>query len=103
MDTEQLQPKLVRMLEVAQEIAGTGFSITSGFRTVKENLEVGGVNGSSHLTGEAVDIACKNSMRRLRILKALLAVGFTRIGIAPEHIHCDISETRAQNVLWLEN
>ena len=102
MFTENLKPELVEKLTRAELIAGTGFSITSGFRTEEENVKVGGVNGSSHLTGEAADIACTNSMRRMRIVQALLLTGFKRIGIAPDHIHCDISKTRAQDVLFLE-
>lgn len=102
MDTTNLKPELVGMLNAAEMEAGTGFSITSGFRTPEHNAEVGGVKDSAHLTGEAADIACVNSMRRMRIIKALLNAGFKRIGIAPDHIHCDISTTKPQDVLFLE-
>ena len=102
MDTKNLQEELKNLLIQAEMEAGTGFSITSGFRTPEENVEVGGVEGSAHLTGEAADIACVNSMRRMRIVKALILGGFKRIGIGKDHIHCDISKTRTQDVMWLE-
>jgi uncharacterized protein YcbK (DUF882 family) len=95
-----LKPELVDMLDRAREIAETAFVITSGLRTLEHNKEVGGVEDSAHLTGEAVDIACVNSQRRFRIVKALLDVGFRRIEIRPTHIHCDIDETKVQDVIF---
>lgn len=102
MDTENLQPALIKLLKRAESVAGTKFIISSGFRTPEHNTEVGGVANSAHLTGEAADVACVNSQRRLRILIGAIIAGFTRIGIAKDHIHLDISETKPQDVLFLE-
>lgn len=99
-EIENLQPELIRKLDVARELAGTAFVITSGFRTQEKNAEVGGIFDSSHLTGKAVDIACSNSQRRMRIVSALLRVGFRRIEIAPKHIHVDIDETKTQDIIF---
>ena len=95
-----LKDELVEMLDKAREIAGTPFIITSGYRTDKHNDDVGGVEDSSHLSGVAADLAIKDSTKRYAILKALLAVGFNRIGIYKTHIHCDCDKTKTQNVIW---
>lgn len=100
-EIENLKPELVSLLDQARGLADTAFIITSGFRTAEHNAEVGGAEDSAHLTGEAVDIACVNSQRRFRIVKALLQVGFNRIEIAQTHIHCDISKTHPQDVIFL--
>src|SRR5574343_1087265 len=97
-----LSPELMDMLDRAREIAGVPFIITSGWRSKEKNAAVGGAENSAHLTGEAADLKCDSSPVRLEIISALIAVGFTRIGIGKTHIHVDISETLPQNVLFLE-
>lgn len=96
-----LNIELVKMLDKAREKAQTAFVITSGLRSKEHNEEVGGVENSAHLTGLAVDIACTNSQRRYRIIKALMETGFRRIEIKPFHIHCDIDTTKEQDIIWI--
>lgn len=100
---QNLLPELVTKLDVARGLANTAFVITSGFRTPEKNKEVGGVEDSAHLSGKAVDIACVNSARRMRIVVALLRVGFRRIEIAKGHIHVDIDETKPQDIIFLDH
>lgn len=95
-----LKPELVEMLDKAREIAGVPFVIGSGLRTQEHNKEVGGVENSAHLTGEATDIKCPNSVNRLKMLKAFIQVGFNRIGIGKDFIHVDISKTLPNEVCW---
>lgn len=95
-----LNSGLVEMLDKAREIAGIPFIITSGYRTIEENARVGGVTGSAHLKGLAVDLKCTNDRERFLIVKGLLYVGFVRIGVEKTHIHCDIDTSRSVNVIW---
>lgn len=97
-----LDPELCAMLDEARGHAGVRFVITSGYRTKEKNEEVGGTENSSHLLGLAVDIACTESQERLRIIIGLILAGFKRIGIARDHVHCDIDREKAQEVLFLE-
>jgi len=95
-----LKDELISLLDKARDLAGIPFKITSGLRTDDKNEQVGGVADSSHKLGMAVDILTDTSAKRFKILKALLDVGFTRIGIYKTHIHCDIDKTKPQGVIW---
>jgi len=97
----EIDPKLVDMLDMAREIAGVPFFITSGYRCPKHNAEVGGSPTSSHLKGKAADIRVHNNWDRYKILEGLIKAGFKRIGIAEKFIHADIDETKPQYVVWL--
>ena len=92
--------KFLRMLDEARGIANVPFKINSGYRTVSHNKKVGGSENSSHLIGVAADISCTTSAKRYRILAALIAVGFTRIGIASTFIHVDNDATKTPGVAW---
>ena len=88
------------MLDAARKIYGRSMRITSGFRTESHNEKVGGVKSSSHLKGLAADIACSESRYRFEMIKALLEVGFKRIGVSGTFIHVDIDKNKSQNVIW---
>jgi len=92
--------KLVLMLDLARSLAGVPFKISSGFRCKKHNKKVSGVKNSAHLTGLAVDIEVPNNVARLKILRALVIVGFNRIGISKGFIHVDVDKTKPNNI-WL--
>lgn len=93
---------LVRKLDKAREIANVPFRITSGYRCLEHNRAIGSKDSSPHLQGVAVDIYCPDAKMRFKILNALLTVGFTRIGIGKDFIHCDIDkrESKIQNIIW---
>ena len=98
---ENMDNVLLGMLDRARDLAGVSFNITSGYRCEKHNKDIGGVKDSAHCTGKAVDIACQSSRIRCKMLKALLTVGFTRIGIAQKFIHVDVDERKDSNVVWV--
>lgn len=95
------------MLDEARDIAQVPFRITSGYRTQKHQDELTArgyktSTTSAHLRGKAADIACTTSAERFRILAALIAVGFSRIGIGETFIHVDNDdEIKTPGVVWL--
>ena len=102
-DEESLNqdPELMAMLDMARGKAGIPFDITCGFRTPEQNAKLANsVSDSAHLTGHAVDMACDDATERFKMVKALLDVGFTRIGIYAAHIHADNDSTKPQGVMW---
>jgi uncharacterized protein YcbK (DUF882 family) len=96
----EMDAELLDKLNATRHTAGIPFVITSGYRTKAHNKTVGGVNGSSHTKGLAVDIKCKSGTDRSKIIRAALKNGFTRIGISNNFIHLDVDEDKVQNVIW---
>ena len=88
-------------LDNARVIADIPFIINSAWRSPEHNKEVGGKPNSSHLKGLAVDIKIENSRQRFIVLQALIAAGFTRIGIAKTFIHVDGDNEKDPRVTWL--
>jgi zinc D-Ala-D-Ala carboxypeptidase len=89
-------------LDTAREFAGIPFKITSGYRTLYHNKQVGGAKNSSHtnIPCNACDIAVTDSSARYKIVDGLLKAGFVRIGIGKNFIHCDTDTNKSQNVIW---
>jgi len=96
----EMKQSTLNMLDDTRELAGVPFYVTSGYRTKKHNKNVGGVEGSSHTKGYAVDIRCKKSSDRYKIIYAALKVGFNRIGVSGSFIHLDNDPNKPVNVIW---
>lgn len=92
--------EFLNKLTKARKIAAVGFKITSGFRTPAHNAKVGGVLGSSHTVGRAVDIYAPTSTQKYLIINALLQAGFNRIGVAKNFIHVDDDPSKSEDVIW---
>ena len=86
-------------LDEAREYSGIPFVINSAYRSPTHPLSIKNPT-SSHIKGLAVDISVKDSNTRFKVLDALIAVGFTRIGIANSFIHVDLDFDKSQNVTW---
>jgi zinc D-Ala-D-Ala carboxypeptidase len=102
---DAMDATLVGKLNIAREIAGIPFKITSGYRTVTHNLKVGGRIYSAHLDGKAADIAAVSPHTRYKVLAAVLAAGFDRVEVGPKHIHVDVAADDihpTQIVLYLD-
>jgi len=96
----EMMPSTLEKLDKARELAGVPFKINSGYRCVAHNAAVGGKSEGAHTSGYAIDIEASVSPSRLKIVKALLDVGFNRIGIASSFIHADDDPTKPQQVMW---
>lgn len=98
---KNMDKTFLSMIDDARNIANIPFKITSGWRSVQRNMEVGGVPDSAHLRGLASDINCSDSRSRFTIVSALKEAGFTRIGISRNFIHCDIDTSKSKNCIWV--
>ena len=96
----EMDSTFIYMLDSARTIAGVPFEINSGYRSSQHNRFVGGVDNSAHTKGLAADIKVRNGRERSAVVRSLLAVGFTRIGVAKGFVHVDIDSTKVDNVIW---
>ena len=85
-------------LNQARAASEIPFVITSAWRCVKHNIDVGS-HSTNHPSGKAVDIRCKNGADRFVIVKALLGAGMLGIGIGKSFVHCDTN--REMPVIFL--
>lgn len=87
-----LTPKAYGVYVTLQEIFGSALIVTSAYRPTA---------GSTHSRRTAVDIACTSSRYRYELVRLLVTLGVTRIGVYPRHVHFDVDEQAAQDVLWV--
>lgn len=95
-----MSPDFLVRLDAAREFAGVPFRLNSAFRSTDFELSRGRTGTSSHCKGVAVDISCTDGRKRFLIVNALIAAGFTRIGIAKTFIHVD-SDPDKRSSIWL--
>ena len=96
---ENMDLHFLDKLDEAREYAGIPFIINSAYRSPEHKESIKNPT-SSHIKGLAVDIKAKDSITRFKVLDALIAVGFNRIGIAGTFIHVDLDLDKSQNVIW---
>jgi hypothetical protein len=94
-------PKLLGKLEQLRVLIRHPLIINSASRCPIYNQYVGGVPGGAHTTGDAVDIACISDEDRFNLIRLLLELGFCRLGVGPDFVHCDTSNTLPQAVIWV--
>ena len=88
-------------LEALRKKLNRPVTLTSGIRCPAQTTAVGGVEGSEHGTGDAVDIAVAGSRDRFHVVQAALAVGFRRIGVGKTFVHVGTSFDHDSDVIWL--
>jgi len=96
---DNMNKEFLFVLDEAREFARIPFIINSAYRSPDHPLSIKNPS-SSHIKGLAVDIKATDSITRFKIVKALIEVGFTRIGIADTFIHVDLDLDKTQNVIW---
>lgn len=78
-------------LQLARDIVGKPFSISSAYRDESHNRKVGGARASYHLLGRAFDIKFKGHNKK-ELVDALIGVGFNGFGIYDTFVHADTRE-----------
>ena len=89
-----VDPDLAGKLDAIREICGFPLIISSGFRCLAHNTDVGGHPNSAHMRGLAVDLAVSGE-KALCVVAAAAPEGFTGVGVsqkgARRFVHLDVS------------
>ena len=86
-DTRGARTSLDRVPAEAERIAAAYGVITSAYRSVAHNRDVGGVPDSYHLSGRAIDVARRPGVTHAQIALALKTAGYVLIESLDEHDH----------------
>lgn len=100
--TINIHPRLLGILQDLEQVMEFELTINSGYRDKDHNIKAGGVEGSEHTydPAEGVDILCKRSVTRFKMLKWLFEHNVRRIGVGENFIHIGVSKDKPQLVVW---
>ncbi len=104
-----LSPELMDLLDDGRERSGVPFYLTSGRRSIEENMNAGGIRDSAHVLGLAADLRVDTPTDLWKMVKGLQDSGAKRLVIGvriyPDgtveyfNLHVDIDYTRPTPVL----
>jgi len=91
----KIDSELIKRLQILRDRISKPIIVTSGYRCLSHNKEVGGVNTSYHTQGLAVDITA-DGMELYKLLIEARIVGFKGIGIYTfsNFLHLDLGPER---------
>lgn len=85
---ENIEALVNNVLDPAREKLGMPIMVNSGYRCPKHNAEVGGVQGSQHLVGEAADVSAGSTQANERLAKIIEENGrYDQLIIYPTFLH----------------
>ena len=101
-DRESMEQDFLDVMDDIRRKARIPLVINCAYRSREYDKKKGRSGNSAHTQGLAVDIRCNTSENRLKIVKAALECGITRIGIGKTFIHIDMGERVGlpANVIW---
>ena len=94
---------LVKNLNKIRKRLGKPIVITSGVRCEQHNRDVGGVEGSLHLYGRAVDIKIPNSRYLFELLTCIFSFEYFSVGIGSRHVHVQCRRDGIPALAWWES
>ena len=101
---EFMDIRLLQLLDNLREYIDNPIIITSGYRTPKHNIAVGGSPTSRHLMGLACDIACPNAGYMGKVIDFAIrwdsVCKVYGIGVGKGFIHLDIDKGRENLKVW---
>lgn len=101
-DINDMDGHFLATLDAVRERAGIPLVLNCAYRSQAYDKKKGRSGNSAHTYGLAVDFRCNTSANRLKIVKAALECGITRIGIGKTFVHIDMGERVGlpANCMW---
>lgn len=87
-DISQMSPYFLHQLDNARAESGIVFRLNSAFRSSDYDIAHGRSGRGFHTKGRAVDVDCRNSVSRSKILAACRKFGLS-CGVSKTFIHID--------------
>ena len=97
---EDMDQKFLDTLDALRAQAGIPLVLNCAYRSVAHDRAKGRSGDSAHTRGLAADIRCNAGATRMKIVRAALALGITRIGIGSSFVHVDIDKSLPQDTIW---
>lgn len=101
---DDMDPDFMKKLDDARSICSVPFIISSAYRSKEYEISharhFDGKGSHSTVPCVAVDILCSSGGDRLKILIALLAVGFRRIGVYSTFLHIDSDISKSPSIWY---
>lgn len=85
-----MDENFMEKLNLARAVAGFPFVVNSGYRCPIHNRKVGSTT-TNHPRGLAADIICEDDDKRFIMVRAMIGVEMSGIGIGHNFVHCDIN------------
>lgn len=96
-DISQMNRTFMVRLNYARELADVPFILNSAYRSSDWDKSKGRSGTGYHTKGRAVDVVCKDSVKRARIVDGCLRAGLS-VGIHRDFIHID---DRVNQIIFL--
>jgi len=90
---DKMDTAFLLKLDLLRGKVGFPLSITSSYRSIEYNKTIHGAPRSMHLKGRAVDLHCKDAIKRAKIVKEALFYGLS-VGASNNFVHVDNRETQ---------
>lgn len=97
---EDMDAGFLEVLDRVRESAGIPLVLNCAYRSKAHEKAKGRTGNSAHTRGKAVDIRANSNATRMKIVRAALENGITRIGIGRTFVHIDNDESLTQGVMW---
>lgn len=99
--TNCISIECVESLQKAREEFGKPVKVTSGYRCLKHNRDVGSKDTSQHVLGNAVDSVPKeHTTESLDNWVAVVRKYFKAIGLSPRFVHVDIRNDKKREWVY---
>jgi zinc D-Ala-D-Ala carboxypeptidase len=95
-----MDPSFEIWINRLRDVLGEPIYVTSAYRCLSHNADIGGAPDSKHLYGLALDVKYSSASYLYRLIKAAMFLGVKGIEVCDKHVHLDL-RTLPEQAMWL--